>query len=54
MNQIKFYIIEISRTRWKDNRLIEMIGVDAEDAIECCLMDYPDAGIEHIYEEIKL
>jgi len=54
MNPLKFYIIEISRTRWKDNRLIEMVGIDPEDAVTCVLMEYPDAGIEHIYEEIKL
>lgn len=51
---IKFYVLEVSRTRWKTNRLIELLGVDSDDAIECCLMEYPDAGIEHIYEEIML
>lgn len=54
MNPLKFYIVEISRIKWKNNRLMEMVGVDVEDAVTCVLMEFPDAGIEAIYQEVKL
>ena len=53
MNDIKFYVIEVLMPKWRKPRLIEMVGIDLEDAIECCLMEYPNAGVLTTYKEVR-
>ena len=52
---LKNYVVEyIKDKRHKDSKLLEVCAIDAEDALECCLLDFPKALVKAVYKEVKL
>jgi hypothetical protein len=54
MLDIHFYILEVKLPRIRLYRLFEYIGIDANDAIECCKMENKGCVVKRIFEEVKL